>query len=566
MRPAFRARWVPWLRRGAQTAFLLLFVWLLLRTRSRDPEPPEGFLRFFFDINPLIALMTWVATRALPRAIGLAVATVLVTALLGRIFCGWICPLGTLHDAVSRLGNLLRSRLPKPNPWSPWQRSKYYLLAGLLVIAALGGQWVGVFDPIALVYRSAVTVLLPAAQYAIEKSGTAVHEADPHVGPLHATAVTEPVYRFFRDRIFVRRSQAFLQNNSIAAFLAIILLLNLYRRRFWCRYVCPLGALLGLFAVRPLLRLVNNRELCTHCGRCSLNCQGAASPEEPGEWRPWECFVCWNCSAACNPGAIQFTLAGPLRAATAARLDLSKRAVLSAGVGGVAGFLFFRLSPQAQARTYNPDLIRPPGACEENEFLRRCMKCGLCMKACPTTALHPTGLEAGVEGLWTPRLVPKIGYCEYNCNLCGQVCPTEAIQPLPIEEKRTVKIGLATVDTTRCLPYAYERQCIVCEEHCPLPNKAIYAVEKEILTRDGRTLRLLQPHVDPALCIGCGICENVCPFEDRAAIRVTSANESRHEGNQPILGGHFTTGRQRRRRRGRASSRPPQEISNGPYN
>jgi Pyruvate/2-oxoacid:ferredoxin oxidoreductase delta subunit len=131
--------------------------------------------------------------------------------------------------------------------------------------------------------------------------------------------------------------------------------------------------------------------------------------------------------------------------------------------------------------------------------------------------------------------VPRIGYCEYECHLCGQVCPTGAIAPLSLEAKKRVKIGLAAIDTTRCLPYAYGRDCIVCEEHCPIPTKAIYFVEKEIALRDGSTRVVKQPKVDPDLCTGCGICENKCPFRDRPAIFVTSANEGRHAANQPIL-------------------------------
>jgi Pyruvate/2-oxoacid:ferredoxin oxidoreductase delta subunit len=134
-------------------------------------------------------------------------------------------------------------------------------------------------------------------------------------------------------------------------------------------------------------------------------------------------------------------------------------------------------------------------------------------------------------------LVPRVGYCEYNCNLCGQVCPTEAIEPLPIEEKKKLRLGLATLDRSRCLPYAYDRECMVCEEHCPVSPKAIFFLSQEVQTRNGKTAVLKQPRVDPDRCTGCGICENVCVFKDRAAIRVTSANETRHSGNRAILTG-----------------------------
>jgi len=158
------------------------------------------------------------------------------------------------------------------------------------------------------------------------------------------------------------------------------------------------------------------------------------------------------------------------------------------------------------------------------------------MQVCPTGALQPAWSEAGLEGVWTPVLVPAIGYCEFQCHACGQVCPTEAIRPLPLPEKQKVKIGLAYIDTSRCLPYAYGRECIVCEEHCPVPDKAITFEMREVTLRDGTVRTLKHPRVDPDRCTGCGICETKCPFQDRAAILVTSAGEDRNPDNQPLLG------------------------------
>lgn len=157
------------------------------------------------------------------------------------------------------------------------------------------------------------------------------------------------------------------------------------------------------------------------------------------------------------------------------------------------------------------------------------------MKICPTGALQPTLAEAGIEGIWTPRLVPRLGYCDYECNSCGQACPTRAIQPLSLEEKKEVRIGLAMIDRSRCIPFALDRECLVCEEHCPVPDKAIFLKSVAVQMRDESMQTLRQPHVDPVQCIGCGICENVCPFRDTPAIRVTSAGETRHPDNQPML-------------------------------
>jgi formate hydrogenlyase subunit 6/NADH:ubiquinone oxidoreductase subunit I len=157
------------------------------------------------------------------------------------------------------------------------------------------------------------------------------------------------------------------------------------------------------------------------------------------------------------------------------------------------------------------------------------------MKVCITNGLQLTFLEAGLEGIWSPLLVPRVGYCEYRCTLCGQVCPTGAIKRLDLAEKATVKIGLAMIDKSRCLPYAHATQCIVCEEVCPTPQKAIWFEKAQVKTRDGKELTVKQPRIDLDLCIGCGICEAKCPVLGEPAIYVSSIGETRSTDNQLLL-------------------------------
>ncbi|MBP9002504.1 MAG: 4Fe-4S binding protein [Candidatus Hydrogenedentes bacterium] len=529
--------WMQWTRRVSQAVFLLLFIGLAISVRLGDASSPGKGPRFFFDLDPLTALATALASRSMEVIAWPAVVLVVATVFLGRFFCGWICPLGTVHT----LATALRPRKPRAadNRRTPWHRVKYFVLVALLVMAVFGVHWTGIFDPIPLMFRSLTTFVLPGAQYGIEDSATAVYQADPHIGPARATWITEPVYRFFRNYVFQVDRQALDGGVFIAFWFILIVGLNFWKPRFWCRYICPLGGLLGLLARKPLLRLRTKEGTCTGCGLCAMACPAAAQPDQPGQWLPSECYGCWNCVASCSRGGITFSFAKAEngKRPTVGEVDFSRRAALGSAVAGAIAVTGFRQSPQAQEVVYNPWLIRPPGALPEREFLQRCIQCGLCMRVCPTNALHPCALEAGLEGLWTPRLIPKVGYCEYNCTLCGQVCPTGAIQPLTVEAKHQVKLGLAMFNKNRCLPYAYDRNCIICEEHCPVPDKAIYFVEEEITRRDGSKIVLKRPHVDPDKCVGCGICEWSCVFRDEAAVRVTSANESRNNANQPILPG-----------------------------
>jgi formate hydrogenlyase subunit 6/NADH:ubiquinone oxidoreductase subunit I len=164
--------------------------------------------------------------------------------------------------------------------------------------------------------------------------------------------------------------------------------------------------------------------------------------------------------------------------------------------------------------------------------------------------LQPALFESGVEGIWTPILNMKLGYCELNCTMCSQVCPTGAIQRISIEEKTGVgtfaaegpiRLGTAFYDHGRCLPWSMETPCVVCEEVCPVSPKAIYSREVTITKRDGKQITLRRPYVDPALCIGCGICEHECPVTDEAAIRVTAIGETRSRDRRLLMDGGDTS-------------------------
>lgn len=149
------------------------------------------------------------------------------------------------------------------------------------------------------------------------------------------------------------------------------------------------------------------------------------------------------------------------------------------------------------------------------------------MKVCISNGLHPVFLEAGLEGIFSPKLSFRLGYCEYNCTLCGQVCPTGAIEKLASEIKKKKRIGLATFDKNRCLPYANATPCIVCEEHCPTADKAIKFNEVEVVNHKGQHLLMKQPYVINELCIGCGVCEYKCPLEGNAAVSISRPDNSR---------------------------------------
>jgi ferredoxin len=167
--------------------------------------------------------------------------------------------------------------------------------------------------------------------------------------------------------------------------------------------------------------------------------------------------------------------------------DLSRRQFLVSAVSGAAVIPVLRIGG-VPGPNWNARMVRPPGSLPEGQFLSRCIKCGQCMRICPTNVIHPAGLTAGLEGLWTPVLNFRIGTsgCQHNCIACGHLCPTAAIRPISLEERQginryaeqgPIKIGTAFIDRGRCLPWAMDRPCIVCQENCPVSPKAIFTRE-----------------------------------------------------------------------------------------
>jgi len=494
-----------------QVFFLALFgvlMWLSAQGRLRGYP-----VTWFLDSSPLNALGALLASWNVAHWMWIGFVMLALTAVLGRVFCGWVCPLGTLLHGVSWLAEprSAKERITR-NRWLSAQNFKFVLTLALLTAAAFGVLQAGLCDPLALLTRSTAVVLAPM-----------LGEAQ------HLITRTAP-------------ERAFQGAALIASVFCAVLALNVWRPRFWCRYVCPLGALLGAASRWVLGAITRDLQRCTNCGVCESVCPAASSPSST--IKTHECFVCWNCVARCPEAALQWrwifnrqkmSFANDEKCRLnppATRPDLSRRSLLGALAAGVAIVAGLRLAGTTRRRGF-PLRIRPPGALPEADFLERCLKCGLCMKVCPTNVLQPALTEAGAEGFMTPVMNMTYGYCELNCTLCGQVCPTGAIQRITIAQKlghpdgRPIKTGTAFFDRGRCLPWAMQRNCLVCQEICPVSPKAIYTVDEAVLLNDGTRAVLRRPHVDPARCIGCGLCQRECPLEDKPAIRVSAAGETR---------------------------------------
>jgi polyferredoxin len=554
------------LRRLSQIVFLAVFIVLLLKTEFRGSfRAAQGDIRlpypirWFLEIDPLAAVSNALATRALYRGLLWALVIIVPTLVLGRFFCGWICPLGTLNHFFSNFRSerkLGKARLEK-NRYQRWQTLKYYLLIALLVAAVFGAGVVGLLDPISLTVRSLGLAVLPGVNYAVNAAADSLY----HTRARGLQLVADGFTFVLKDTLLSFKQPYFRQGFFLGLIFVFILALNFRITRFWCRALCPLGGLLGVLSRWSILGLEKDPSHCDECNRCLLHCQGGDDPLPGAKWRKSECHLCFNCMAECPQKSLVFkffprsvwikqTGGAPWESrwesATATTIDgpdLTRRRVLTGAAAGVALIPLLR-STAGFAVERHERLLRPPGALEESAFLARCIRCGECMKVCPNNALHPTLTEAGLEGLWSPVLAPRIGYCEPSCVLCGQACPTGAIWEISAAEKgwvvgakngNPVRLGTAFYDRGRCLPWAMATECIVCEEWCPTSPKAIYLQPAEVKDQAGNVKQVKQPYLNPERCVGCGACEYACPVQDRPAVYVTSVGESRSKTNQILL-------------------------------
>lgn len=577
-------------RRITQVFFLLLFLWFcVVSTFGMEWWRLRGWpVNWFLELDPLVAIGTMLTTHTLYRGLLWALVTVVLTFILGRFFCGWVCPFGTLHQFVGWLGSRakkLQARVAA-NDYHRAQKIKYFALIAFLVMAAIPlGESVslqtGLLDPIPFMHRSVNLILIPIAD-----------------GWSNTLSITPRQY-----------SGAWLIGGLFIVFLS----LNLVRPRFYCRFICPLGALLALFARYSIWRIGKMSGECNGCELCENACEGACDPF--GKIRISECLLCMNCFGACQKSLMTYSTQESA-SGEIANPDFGRRGLILSAVSGLVALPIIRLGGMVGSN-WHPRVVRPPGALSEEEFLERCIKCGQCMRVCPTNVIVPGGLDGGIENLWAPVLNFRNGTsgCQLNCTACGHICPTSAIRSFSLAEKLGVgkfkdvgpiRIGTAFVDRSRCLPWAMDTPCIVCQENCPVTPKAIYLKEsystvrsgiKRVEKADGRRVtlggdrmspgkyatgdycltfgdgadearwnirentereiflevepsegikpkvgaiaylqvRLQQPYVDPDLCNGCGICEHECPVSGLRAIRVTAENETRSTNRSLIL-------------------------------
>ncbi|MBU2646688.1 4Fe-4S binding protein [bacterium] len=464
----------------------------------------------FLQLDPSLALIKSISARQLLASVIPVLVIIILTVFLGRFFCGHICPMGTTLDLADQVfGVPYKNQKAVPH----LRKVKYLVLIALAAAAAVGVDYVFLASPLSLITRFYGLVILPMTRYL---AGQGHQLLSPLWEQLDINSL-----------LFLQiRPQRFATQFFVLLFFAGLFSLSRITPRFWCRYLCPAGAILALFSRKPLVHRVVSDQ-CNDCGKCVRACSmGAIDPDRPLQTCYEDCVVCLTCEKVCPESAISFSREPvPAQKWTTATLP-GRRQFIVAGVAGTTSAIVgltglnAALAKSGQGQVAPPMLIRPPAALPEPEFLSRCVRCGECMVACPTNTLQPIWFEAGVMGLFSPALTPRRGFCNPDCHRCADVCPTEAIRKLTPKERVWAKTGTAMIHRQKCLAWEFDQKCMVCDEVCPFG-----AIQ---FSREP-SLSVTVPRVLEDKCSGCGYCEYHCPVQNQAAIVVTPMNALRLE-------------------------------------
>lgn len=495
-------------RRGLQVFSMNLFVVLLwLASLKGRPDWPVDF--FLFS-DPLLALVHTLAGRVLVGLLLVSLTFIVLTVITGRIFCSHLCPLGILFDISDHHFGRRQEAKQNREEYRRARKAKFVLLLVMLWAALCGINLLGFGDPIVIFTRFAATVFYPVVILFEDLGLQVLRPISDWAGWLEMT---------YFELILPSFEGAFI----MGLLLALLFFLGCLQPRFWCRHICPLGALLcwmGKWA--PYRRRVS--DACNECNLCTRECPTGAIHQNGVKTDRSECIVCLKCVHICPENAVSFSFQPKNLSMDLPGVEINRRTFIWGSLGGLAVGLGIRADILHPSEAFMPlslrhqGLIRPPGALPEPEFLRRCTRCGECMRACPTNTLQPDWYRAGLEGLWAPRMNLRHAACDQNCNVCGLVCPTESIRPLKLTERRYARVGIAIILRDKCLPWAQDQRCLICEEQCPY--KAI------VFIQDNQH-RFDLPVVEDYKCNGCGQCEDKCPVKGDSAIKVTPHGELR---------------------------------------
>lgn len=476
-----------------------------------------GTLRHWIGWMPRLQLLPAVLAMHLV----VVAALIVLTLLLGRIYCSIICPMGVFQDIAARIG-----RIGRRNPYNYSREKRWlrYAILAVFVVALVAGipAIYTLLAPYGSYGRMAQSLLQPLYEWGNNLLAIGAEQADS--------------YAFYHTEVWLRSGLTL----AVALITFFVVGFLAWRNgRTYCNTICPVGTVLSFFARFAWFRITFDTEKCHKCGKCSRHCKAAAIDFKHQQVDYSRCVVCGDCLDECSFDALHYVTRGKYKPAQTTEpsptesvkeqgnvkdepqkeVDTSRRHFLLAAAvtataaakaqkekkvdGGMAAII----DKEAPKRK-TP--LTPPGSVSARHMAQHCVACQLCVAECPNGVLRPS---AQLDALMQPTMSYERGFCRPECTRCSKVCPAGAIKPIARSEKSAIHIGHAVWVKANCVAVTKGEECGNCARHCPVG--AITMVPYE--TEDGE---VMVPAVNESRCIGCGACEYLCPSRPFSAIYV----------------------------------------------
>ena len=442
--------------------------------------------------------------------VAVIIGLVVLTLVLGRIYCSVVCPLGIMQDIFGWLGKKAKKNRYTYSKEMKWLRYPVLVVFIIALVAGIGTLF-QLLAPYSAYGRIATYLLQP-----IWVAGNNV---------LASIAEHYDSYAFYHSNIWLKSGVSLI----IAGVTLITLGVLAWRNgRTYCNTICPVGTLLGMLSRFSFLKIHFDTEKCRNCSLCTKNCKAACIDFKTHTVDYSRCVVCGDCIESCKFGALRYSIGTSRTSKTSETSQTSETCPTSEGRrsfllasamlttaaiaqkkekmmdGGLAE-IEDKVAPERQTP------LTPPGSRSRANLEQRCTGCQLCISECPNEVLRPSD---DLMHLMMPVMSYERGYCRPECTRCSQVCPAGAILPIKAEDKASTQIGHAVWIKKNCVVLTDEVECGNCATHCP-----VGAIEMVPSDPDDEESPYV-PAVNEARCIGCGACENLCPARPHRAIYV----------------------------------------------
>lgn len=434
----------------------------------------------------------------------IVIGLVVLTLILGRIYCSVICPLGIMQDIFGWLGKKVKKNRYTYSKEVKWLRYPMLVVFVIALVAGVGTLF-QLLAPYSAFGRIATNLLQP------------VWQAGNNV--LASIAEHYDSYAFYHSNSWIKSGVSLI----IAGVTLITLGVLAWRNgRTYCNTICPVGTILSFISRFSFLKIHFDTEKCKNCSLCTKNCKAACIDFKTHMVDYSRCVVCGDCLDSCKFGALRYSSRTSLSSQTSETSPTSeeRRSFLLASAmlttaaiaqqkekmmdGGLAE-IQDKVAPERQTP------LTPPGSGSMRHFAQHCTGCQLCISQCPNEVLRPS---SDLMHLMMPEMSYERGYCRPECNRCSQVCPAGAIKLISHEDKASTQIGHAVWIKKNCVVLTDDVECGNCASHCP--TGAIEMVPSDPDNDESPYV----PAVNEARCIGCGACEYLCPARPHSAIYV----------------------------------------------